>query len=158
MQQRTTKMSSDVHFRAVTDDLGVTVMPHVDGGYAWFVTVGDQESSNDNLIYFRIPASTVDEAFATAFLAIMGKTNVWKIKARIALESLLHGKEGTVVWTNAYKCGYAVVYLDKGFYKGHAAEWSSDFRRSHKAESPVQDSLMDAIAWCHKFVDNAPPM
>ena len=151
-------MSSDVHVRAVADDLSVTVVPHIDGGYAWFVTVGDEESSNDNLIYFSKIAGTVDEAFSSAFCAIMGKTNVWKIKARVAMESLLHGKESTIVWTNAYKCGYAVVYLDKGLYKGYAVEWSSDFRRSHMDESPVQDSLMDAVAWCHKFVDNAPPM
>lgn len=151
-------MSNDVHFRTVTDDLGVTVIPHVDGGYAWFVTVGDQESSNDNLIYFRNPASTVDEAFSSAFCAIMGKTNVWKIKARVAMESLLHGKVGTIVWTNAYKCGYAVIYLDNGLYKAYAVEWSSDFRRSHMDESSVQDSLMEAVAWCHQFVDNAPPM
>ena len=151
-------MSNDVHFRAVTDDLGVTVMPHVDGGYAWFVTVGDRESSNDNLIYFRKIAGTVDEAFATAFCAIMGKTNVWKIKARVAMESLLHGKEGKIVWSNDYKYGYAVVYLDKGLYKGYAVEWSSDFRRSHMTQSYAEESLISVIAWCHQFVDNAPPM
>lgn len=148
-------MTSNVHYREVTDDLSVTVMPHIDGGYAWFVSVGDRDSSNDNLIYFRRIAGTVEEAFATAYCAIMGKTNVWKIKARVAMEALLHGKPGTIVWSNAAKYSYAVVYLHEGSYNGHIVVWSSDFLRSHMAESGEKSTLNEAVSWCvQEFFDN----
>lgn len=149
-------MTSDVHFCAVTDDLSVTVVPHIDGGYAWFVSVGDQDSANDNLVYFSTLSETVEEAFAAAYCAIMSKANVWQTKARTAIEMLLHRKPGTFVWSNGSKYSYAVVYFHDGFYVGYNVTWWSNFRRTQMDNSGKLSSLNEAIAWSvRSFFDNS---
>jgi len=59
--------------------LGVLVLPHIQGGYLWFITVGEEHEEANSVIKCTSPLKTPYEAVEDALVALSSGLSGWII-------------------------------------------------------------------------------